>query len=104
MWESSGWMRAQDPYGWFQWYCRFYQGRRSEDDERQVSRWEKCAGLRGRFGRHLSTCLPITCPPVSLSPVHLFPYHLSTCHQPPVTHHLSSVQVEEQPVLEDPEG
>ena len=21
-WEGSGWMRAQDPYGWFQWYCR----------------------------------------------------------------------------------
>jgi hypothetical protein len=21
-WEKSGWMREQDPYGWFQWYCR----------------------------------------------------------------------------------
>ena len=45
MWESSGWIKAQDPYGWFQWYCRFYQGRRSDDDERQVSRWKKCAGM-----------------------------------------------------------
>ena len=34
-WENSGWMDAQDPYGWFQWYCRFFQGRRSDDDERQ---------------------------------------------------------------------
>jgi hypothetical protein len=25
MWEQSGWIVAQDPYGWFQWYCRFYQ-------------------------------------------------------------------------------
>ena len=25
MWEESGWINAQDPYGWFQWYCRFYQ-------------------------------------------------------------------------------
>lgn len=25
MWESSGWIKEQDPYGWFQWYCRFYQ-------------------------------------------------------------------------------
>ena len=26
MWESSGWISAIDPYGWFQWYCRFYLG------------------------------------------------------------------------------
>ena len=24
-WEESGWIVSQDPYGWFQWYCRFYQ-------------------------------------------------------------------------------
>ncbi|CAN0058035.1 unnamed protein product, partial [Laminaria digitata] len=38
MWESSGWIKECDPYGWFQWYCRFYLGRRCDDDERQVSR------------------------------------------------------------------
>ncbi|CAM9421325.1 unnamed protein product [Sphacelaria rigidula] len=38
MWESSGWMRPCDPYGWFQWYCRFYLGRRCDDDDRQISR------------------------------------------------------------------
>jgi len=52
-WESSGWMRAQDPYGWFQWYCRFYQGRRTDDDARQISRWSKCCGPKGRWKNNL---------------------------------------------------
>ena len=52
-WESSGWMAAQDPYGWFQWYCRFFQGRRSDDDERQLSRWMKCCGPKGRWKSNL---------------------------------------------------
>lgn len=53
MWESSGWITDSDPYGWFQWYCRFYQGRRSSDDGRQISRWLKCAGPKGRFRSQL---------------------------------------------------
>jgi len=53
MWESSGWMRKQDPYGWFQWYCRFYLGRRSEDDERQVKRWLNSVGPKGRWKNNL---------------------------------------------------
>ena len=52
-WEKSGWMHEQDPYGWFQWYCRFYQGRRSDDDERQIKRWTKLAGPNGRFRKRL---------------------------------------------------
>ena len=52
-WEDKGWMRKQDPYGWFQWYCRFYSGRRSEDDERQIDRWLKFTGPKGRFKRRL---------------------------------------------------
>ena len=37
--ENKGWIREQDPYGWFQWYLRYYLGRRSEDDKRQIARW-----------------------------------------------------------------
>ena len=53
MWESSGWIADSDPYGWFQWYCRFYSGRRCSDDARQISRWCKSAGLKGRFRSQL---------------------------------------------------
>merc|ERR1719343_1574903 len=57
-WENSGWMHKQDPYGWFQWYCRFYQGRRTDDDERQIGRWTKCAGPTGRWkGNLVAKCL-----------------------------------------------
>ena len=53
-WEQSGWIKQQDPYGWFQWYCRFYMGRRTKDDQRQVDRWDNYAGLkRGRWRRNL---------------------------------------------------
>lgn len=53
MWESSGWINAQDPYGWFQWYCWFYLGRRSTDDQRQTARWAASAGRKGRFRNQL---------------------------------------------------
>lgn len=53
-WEAHNWIRAQDPYGWVQWYCRFYDGRRSDDDARQIDRWNKFAGPEsGRFRTQL---------------------------------------------------
>ena len=38
LWENKGWIDGIDPYGWFQWYFRYWLGR-SSDDERQINRW-----------------------------------------------------------------
>jgi hypothetical protein len=53
-WREKGWIHTDDPRGWFQWYCRYYMGRRHEDDARQIQRWRN---MRRHIAQLKKSCM-----------------------------------------------
>lgn len=56
VWRAKGWISKDDPRGWFQWYCRYWMGRRLPlEDERQIARWR---AMTRHIGQIKKACRP----------------------------------------------
>lgn len=64
VWQKNGWIYKDDPRGWFQWYCRYYMGRRiPKEDNRQIKRWIMIRRHIAQLRKHCSVgdreCRPV---------------------------------------------
>jgi hypothetical protein len=55
-WKAKGWIYAEDPRGWFQWFCRYFLGRRCRDDARQIQRWNAIRRHAAQINKHCKPC------------------------------------------------
>jgi hypothetical protein len=62
-WRRRGWIHPDDPRGWFQWYCRYYLGRRlPQEDDRQFRRWRAMQRHVAQVRKHCEPGDPVCRP------------------------------------------